>query len=275
MTMRVLFWSPSFWPRIGGAEVLAARLLPALRDRGHEFVVVADERPDSAPDHAEYAGIPIFRAPFLGVLAERNVDHLMRLQRMLGALKRDFQPDLVHNYFLGPSALFLQTTAKVHPAPCLVTLHLDLGASGHHLPVGPETLGRSTLLGADWVVACSAAVLGEARRLLPEIVPFSSAIPNALDCPALAPEPLPFDPPRLLCLGRLARQKGFDLAVQVLPELLSRFPSVRLIVAGDGDERAALQAQAATLGVVDAVDFLGWVPPDDVPTLINTCTVLL
>lgn len=273
--MRVLFWSPSFRPAIGGAEVLASRLLPALRARGHQFVVVADMHPDAAAGEGEYDGIRIFRAPFLQALGERNLDRIFWLQRMLAALRRDFKPDLVHNYFLGPSTLFLQATARVHAAPSLVTLHLDLAASEHHLSVESETLGRSTLLAAEWVVACSAALLGDARRLLPEIVPSSSAIPNALDWPALAPEPLTFDPPRLLCLGRLARQKGFDLAVEALPELADRFPGVRLIVAGDGDQGAALRAQAAALGVAELVDFLGWVGPGEVPALINTCTMLL
>ena len=38
--MRVLFWSGTFWPYIGGIEVLGAKLLPALRERGYEFMVV-------------------------------------------------------------------------------------------------------------------------------------------------------------------------------------------------------------------------------------------
>jgi hypothetical protein len=38
--MRILFWSETFWPRVGGVENLAARLLPALQVRGHEFLSV-------------------------------------------------------------------------------------------------------------------------------------------------------------------------------------------------------------------------------------------
>ncbi len=41
--MRVLFWSGNFWPLIGGAEVLASKILPALRERGYEFIVVTSQ----------------------------------------------------------------------------------------------------------------------------------------------------------------------------------------------------------------------------------------
>ena len=33
--MRVLFWSESFWPHLGGAEVRAVGLLATLRQRGY------------------------------------------------------------------------------------------------------------------------------------------------------------------------------------------------------------------------------------------------
>ena len=48
--MRVLFWSLTFWPNIGGMEVLAARLLPSLRERGHDFLVVAPKNHTDLPD---------------------------------------------------------------------------------------------------------------------------------------------------------------------------------------------------------------------------------
>jgi glycogen(starch) synthase len=48
-----------------------------------------------------------------------------------------------------------------------------------------------------------------------------------------------------------------------------------LIIAGDGALRAELQQQAADLGIASAVDFLGWVPPENVPALINTSTIVL
>jgi hypothetical protein len=67
--MRVLFWSLNFWPNIGGIEVLAAKLVPALRDRGHEFLVVAPKSSPELSDEAQYHGIPIHRFSFQNTTA--------------------------------------------------------------------------------------------------------------------------------------------------------------------------------------------------------------
>jgi glycosyltransferase involved in cell wall biosynthesis len=65
------------------------------------------------------------------------------------------------------------------------------------------------------------------------------------------PEPL------LMCVGRLAPPKGFDTAIRALGALKSRGLAPRLIVVGDGPERAALEALARTEGVADRVTFAG------------------
>ena len=50
-------------------------------------------------------------------------------------------------------------------------------------------------------------------------------------------------------LGRLVRIKGFDLLVEALPALAAAVPAARLVLIGDGPERAGLEARAAALGV--------------------------
>src|SRR5690606_37383613 len=91
--------------------------------------------------------------------------------------------------------------------------------------------------------------------------------------PVAAPRPLVT--PRLLCLGRLVETKGFDVAVSALALLRHRWPSARLIVAGDGPALRSLQEQAAQLGVAGFVDFIGALAPHDVGAVLNASTVVL
>src|SRR5882724_9468559 len=70
--MRILFWSETFWPRVGGVDNLAAKLLPALRLRGYEFAVVTWENLKNS-DQIWYQDIPVYRFPFF---SGRNRDGL-------------------------------------------------------------------------------------------------------------------------------------------------------------------------------------------------------
>jgi glycosyltransferase involved in cell wall biosynthesis len=61
----------------------------------------------------------------------------------------------------------------------------------------------------------------------------------------------------LLVVGRLRIRKGVDVLLAALPELRRRHPAARLLIAGDGEHRAALERQAAALALGEAVTFLG------------------
>jgi glycogen(starch) synthase len=264
--MRVLFWTETFWPNIGGVEVLAAKFLLALRCRGYEFVIVAPQSGDCRPEQDNYRGIPVYRLPFSGAMT--NIDRLIYLREQVIRLKRTFRPHLIHINAVGPTIFFHQLTRNVHAAPLLVTLH---GAWTSQI----DALVERTLRDANWVAGCCGAIVDKARGLAEAVVPRSGVIHNGLETPALAPAPLSFDAPRLLCLGRLHRKKGVDVAVTAFGAIVERFPNARLVIAGDGPARSDLERQVASQGLSAVVDFLGWVAPQDVPRVINSCTAVL
>jgi len=75
--------------------------------------------------------------------------------------------------------------------------------------------------------------------------------------------------PRLLALGRLHRNKGFDTLLRALALL----PEAELAIGGDGPEKNALQKLAAELGVARRVRFLGW--RQDAGALLAGCDVFV
>ena len=274
--MRILLWQELFWPHIGGIEILSTKLLCALRERGHEVIVVTRRDSPDLPCQAEYQGVPVYRFPFpWTAFADGNLDQLMETRQQVARIKRSFRPDLVHMNSLGPSFFFYQITGNAHPTPLLVTLHTTLQSI---LPMGALTqdgLFRKTLRMANWVACVSAAVLAEARQLAPEINPYSSVIYNGLKVTNLPPKLARVDPPQLLCLGRLVPDKGFNLAIAAFAAISDRFPQLRLMIAGDGPARLSLEKQAAALGITSSVDFVGWVPPEKIAELINLATIVV
>jgi glycosyltransferase involved in cell wall biosynthesis len=72
--------------------------------------------------------------------------------------------------------------------------------------------------------------------------------------------------------GWLIERKRVDIAIAALPHLEG---GVHLAIAGEGPLRAALVAQAESLGVADRVHFLGKVPPSEMPAFFSAADVLV
>jgi glycosyltransferase involved in cell wall biosynthesis len=75
--------------------------------------------------------------------------------------------------------------------------------------------------------------------------------------------------PKLLALGRLHSNKGFDTLLRALALL----PGAELAIGGEGPEKAALEKLAAELGVAGRVRFLGW--RQDAGALLAGCDVFI
>lgn len=91
-------------------------------------------------------------------------------------------------------------------------------------------------------------------------------IPNPLAPPPELPPPGADAPPVIMGMGRLHRQKGFDVLLRAFALLVEEFPAWRLRIHGQGGELLSLQALAGELGIAGRVGFPG-VAPDSYAAL--------
>jgi 2-deoxystreptamine N-acetyl-D-glucosaminyltransferase/2-deoxystreptamine glucosyltransferase len=190
--------------------------------------------------------------------------------------------DLVHVHCGEDLAVLplARLAARRHGCPLVATVHLSVR---HGLrPVAPRgvllraaggTVERWLLPGADAVIALTPST---ARQLRADGIPAGRVhvIPPGYD-PALfaraAADPFPGLPrPRVAYLGRLAPQKD----VGTLLEAFAYLPSgTRLLLVGDGPDRAALQRRAQRFG--SRVHFAGFVPHAAVPAVLQHVDLLV
>lgn len=78
---------------------------------------------------------------------------------------------------------------------------------------------------------------------------------------------------KLLFVGRLVEKKGLKILIDAMPRILSRFPDVKLTVAGSGPLDADLRKQCRSLGLSDHVLFLGSQPQSKLPGLYQQATM--
>ena len=267
--MRVLFCSSEFWPARGGRGIFATGLVPDLRRCGYDIRVLTLQNDSHEPTEDTYQAIPVFRIPFPTTLTHFKVERWMTMRHWVANLKRESAPDVIHVHGFDPWLVLLHLeTAKKHPIPWILTLTEELP----ELALQSELFARA-LRSADWITGKCLAALNQARRIAPEIEQRSSVIYNGIEIPELVPAPLGCG--RLLGLGRLDYQKGFDLLLTALPSIINRFPGAKLVIAGDGPERPRLERQTADLDLGKFVHFSGWIAPDKVPELINAASLAL
>ena len=73
---------------------------------------------------------------------------------------------------------------------------------------------------------------------------------------------------RLMFVGRLAAVKGVPVLLDALAQARATWPDLTLTLVGDGPDRAALEAQASALGIMEAVRFAGYRSQSDVASLL-------
>lgn len=238
--------------QVSGPGRQLTALLQALRGQGVDARVLTFHR----------AGRPV--SPFVEFLAsagipctvvpERSRFDLSLVGRVRTAL-REFRPEVVqtHSYKATALAWLLRRTGERFG--WVGCFH---GATTENVAVrGYHRLDLRLLRGADRVVIMSEtqrAALGPAGA-------GAVVIHNAVLPPPATPERSAGPEATFGYVGRLSPEKGCDVLLEAVAELRRTGMSEpwSVVIAGDGPERAALEARAGALGLGQRVRFLGQV----------------
>lgn len=179
--------------------------------------------------------------------------------RRLPPVVRALEPDLVFcpgNHYAGAAALLrLRLGRACPPVVAKMSNAVRRGDHGFVMDGLHAAWLRAHGRFLDHLVAMTPAMAAAAGRAL-GMDGRVSVIPNPPTLPDPGAPPVPLPPGRfILGVGRLAPQKRWDRLVALLPRLSD--PAVRLVILGEGRERAALERQASALGVADRLHLPG------------------
>ena len=79
--------------------------------------------------------------------------------------------------------------------------------------------------------------------------------------------------PTVLAVRRLVKRTGIDRLIAAAAAVRAAVPGVRIVIAGDGPERAAYDAQIASAGLGETVRLLGFVPEDALQLAYRAATL--
>jgi glycosyltransferase involved in cell wall biosynthesis len=211
--------------------------------------------------HYDWPGNPLQR--------RREFHHFNpRLAAHLEQTLDRIQPDLVHIQNCGPFKTTLFPTIHKRGLPLVMTVHdftlIDPNPAGH-----PRRglkgwllrrLDQASLRRARTAVFEHATLLWCPTQALRQGIGCPEGSSRVLRLPIQPAEaaPLPEDRLRLFFAGTLYRSKGVDLLLEALAGSTGALGQATLEIAGEGDQRVALEQQVRACGLEDRVRFLGF-----------------
>ena len=268
-----------------GAERSLAAMAPHYADRGIHLEVAYLRHADGVQADLEAAGARLHSLEGPG----GRVGWVRRSRSLIAAVR----PDLVHTTLFESDVAGRTgaTLARVPVVSSLVNVHYgaDQAAAPQLRPWKVRAAHLLDMATAQRVVrfhALSRFVADEMSRRLRVPRDRVEVIPRGRDPARLGHR----DPqrrarvrgalgvertiPLLLAVARQEHQKGLDVLLEALPQVLGRSPGTRLLVAGrEGNQTPQLRALAGRLGLDGAATFLG--AREDVADLLCAADVLI
>jgi glycosyltransferase involved in cell wall biosynthesis len=263
-------------PHYSGLTIYTERLARALAKRGHQVTVLTSRFDSNLPPSDIRDGVTIIR-PRVMLKVSKGV---IMPSLPLWAWRLIRQSDVVNAHVPQPDAAVITSLSKLLGIPSVLTYHCDL-----QLPKGVvhflanQGSHLANHISANFANAIVTNTLDYAQHS-----PFLS---NYLEKVHPIPPPIELSPigPRLIetfrekyriepeqriigMASRLATEKGVEYLVQALPAVLDKFPTARVLFAGQhqgvlGEEIYADKLAPLIQNLEDHWTFLGILPPDE------------
>ena len=186
---------------------------------------------------------------------------------LLARIRKSYRFDLIDAHFLHPEGISAWLMARTFSTPFVMTLR------GNELAYVRKSLHRPLMGRAARAAARLFPVseqLGDLARQLgatpAQVLPIGNGVDASVYRPSDAPPPRNGRRLLILSAGRLIELKGFHHIVRAVKILVDRGFNAELQIAGEAGRGMSsyageLSSLAASLGVADRVELLGWVPP--------------
>lgn len=268
---RIALVSSSYLPHFGGVEEHVRQVARELRDDGVDVEVWTVDRGESLGNRV-VEGVTVRYLPTpLPARSLRAVVHFARRSppawhRWMAAY-RQFRPHVLHVHCFGPNGLYAVALHRRTDVPMTLTSHGETFMDDRGAFQSSALLRR----GLRRAIALASSVTAPSEYVLQDLrdsygLTGGTVVPNGVDLdvrPDGEAEVRADGRPYLLGVGRLGAMKGFDLLIDAFADA-ELDPGIRLVIGGDGPERARLAEAIERRGLHDRVELVGRLSPSSV-----------
>ena len=286
--MKVLLVLTYYQPHVSGLTIYVQRLATALAHRGHQVTVLTSRYDRALPARETIDGVDVVRVPVFmriskGVIMPAFPFIAWRLVR---------QHDIVSVHLPQFEASLLALLGRLAGKPVILTYHCDL-----QLPRGwfNRVVDRVVFI-SNYLAGLLAQASVAYTQDFADHSKFLSRFPSKVHIvppPVIMPKPEPaaveafsarhdlFGRPVVGMAARLATEKGVEVLIGAMPRLLSEFPRLKVLFAGQYQDVMGEEAYFQRLMPLirdlgpEHWEFLGILNQAQMPAFFAACDVLV
>ncbi len=280
-------WESMHSIKVGGVSPHVSYLSESLARQGHEVHIFT--RTGSKSNYDFINGVHYQRCP-----SANDGDLLFQMNDMCRAMTDRFYAveglfgkfDVLHIHDWHP-VMVMNSVKKTRDIPWFMTFHsTEYGRNGNNFYDSHlfKNISHQEWLGgfeSSQVITVSDQMTNELKYVyqIPEdkmnVVPNGvNAIKKKVDIEEVKNRySVSLGDPLILFLGRMAYQKGPDLLIDAIGNVLKTNKKSKFVFAGDGDMRQMCQKKAMEYGIKDSCRFLGYVNDNERIELMNACDI--
>ncbi len=243
----------------GGSGVVATELAMGLAKRGHEMHMISDDRPfrldAKSPVHfhkVTTTDYPLFRYP----------PHDLSLANKIAEVVLENDIDVVHAHYAVPhaiSAILAANAIRPRSVRVVTTLHgTDITLVGSHRDF--YRLTRWAMMECDGLSSVSAWLRDQTMKEF-DLPVEPRVIPNFVDCDRFNPDrrasyPADGTPFQILHASNFRPVKRVFDVIRTFNRIQQKV-NAKLLMVGDGPDRALAEDLATELGIRERIEFTG------------------
>ncbi len=290
--LTIIIGTESFAPNISGVAVAAEKLACNLSQSGHNVYLFAPSRSFHTGKDESFTDYNVIRFKSFKNPFRKGFRIAFPFAKEISKAVMEIKPDIIHLHDPGSLCSSLKKSAKAQGIPIVITNHFNLDYVLSYFrylePLHPwfEKWLTNYLVKfyneCDCVTCPTVTIKKELENwgVVSPIVEISNGVDLERFYSYSSPVAvrhrynLPSNVPIVLYVGRIDKDKSFEVFIRCIPNVLSKVDAFFLVV-GDGDEIGKMKILAQNLGVAEKINFLGWIDhySPDLPQIYQVASV--
>lgn len=282
--MRIAMVISNYYPFIGGAEVFAQEVAEHMVKKGAEVDVITLGSDKNLSKIEIINNVTVYRIGIGKVKYLSFFAGFFRLLRYMLKLNTARDYDLIHSVGDGLPSYVGTIIKKLKRKPHLITIQGGSIAAGFENKLSGKILSKLekwSFKNADSVHVISRKLRQQAEELGARHIVI---IPNGVDAKIFKPmnkEELrkrygfSLEEKIIIAVARLIPRKGIDYLIRATAMVSQHLPNLRLLIIGNGIQRAELERLIEQLEFNDKAQILGFVPHNQIATYLNMADVFV